>query len=281
MAARNAGRWETTQETAWALIALTDWMKATGELNADYDWVVAINGQVLGNGTANGEMLRQTATLTQSMASLLSNGLRSGALVINRDARFPRSGDGQLYYSAYLRTFMPVSQVQPLSHGIVVARQYFDRDDPCFTSRRPDEESIPCTPVTSAKVGDVLQVRLTIVAPTDLHYVVVEDPLPAGTEAIDTSLKTASQLSQAPELNRTSAYSAYYGWGWWWFTHSELHDEKVVLFASFLPAGTYEYTYQIRAGLDGVYTVMPAHAEEMYFPEVFGRSDGSVFVIGE
>jgi hypothetical protein len=56
---------------------------------------------------------------------------------------------------------------------------------------------------------------------------------------------------------------------------------KVVLFASFLPAGTYEYTYQTRAGLDGVYNVMPAYAEEMCFPEVFGRSDGSVFVVGE
>ena len=32
MVARKGGYWETTQETAWALIALTDWMKATGEL---------------------------------------------------------------------------------------------------------------------------------------------------------------------------------------------------------------------------------------------------------
>ena len=34
MVARKFGYWETTQETAWALIALTDWMVATGELQA-------------------------------------------------------------------------------------------------------------------------------------------------------------------------------------------------------------------------------------------------------
>jgi alpha-2-macroglobulin len=109
----------------------------------------------------------------------------------------------------------------------------------------------------------------------------VEDPLPAGMEAVDTSLKTTSQIGQNPALNRTDKYSYFDGWGWWWFTHSELRDEKVALFATNLPAGTYEYTYQIRAGVDGTFNVLPAHAEEMYFPEVFGRSDGSQFVIGK
>jgi uncharacterized protein YfaS (alpha-2-macroglobulin family) len=44
----------------------------------------------------------------------------------------------------------------------------------------------------------VIQVKLTIVAPTDLHYLLVEDPLLAGFEAIDTSLRTASAAAQAP-----------------------------------------------------------------------------------
>jgi uncharacterized protein YfaS (alpha-2-macroglobulin family) len=31
--------------------------------------------------------------------------------------------------------------------------------------------------------------------------------------------------------------------------------------------------------MSGTFNVIPAHAEEMYFPEVFGRSDGGQFVI--
>jgi len=174
-----------------------------------------------------------------------------------------------------------VPDVQSLSRGMSISRQYYASDDKCFAPLKAGETQIPCTPVKTAKVGDVLQVKLSIVAPTDLYYVMVEDPLPAGMEAVDTSLKTTSQTGQSPQLNSTDKYSYSDGWGWWWFTHSELRDEKVALFATNLPAGTYEYTYQIRAGVDGTFNVLPAHAEEMYFPEVFGRSDGSQFVIGK
>ena len=46
-----------------------------------------------------------------------------------------------------------------------------------------------------------------------------------------------------------------------------------------LPAGTYVYTYQIQATVAGDFRVMPAHAGEFYFPEVYGRSAGSTFTI--
>ena len=185
-----------------------------------------------------------------------------------------------MYYSAYLQAYQPVTGVQSLSRGIVIGRQYYDQNDPCFKPLKPGEKAIPCTPVTKAKVGDTLVVKLSIVAPTDLYYVLVESPLPAGMEAVDTSLKTTSQIAEGPEFGPANQpYTYYGGWGWWWFTHTELRDEKVALFASFLPRGTYEYTYQIRAGLDGTYNVLPARAEQMYFPEVFGRSDGAQFVI--
>jgi len=58
-----------------------------------------------------------------------------------------------------------------------------------------------------------------------------------------------------------------------------LRDEKAVLFATFLPKGTYQYSYQIRASLPGEYRVIPTRAEEMYFPEVFGRGDGGLFKV--
>jgi uncharacterized protein YfaS (alpha-2-macroglobulin family) len=58
-----------------------------------------------------------------------------------------------------------------------------------------------------------------------------------------------------------------------------MRDEKVVLFADYLPKGTYEYTYTFRATLPGEYQVMPTVASEMYFPEVFGRSDGRLLTI--
>ena len=41
----------------------------------------------------------------------------------------------------------------------------------------------------------------------------------------------------------------------------------------------HEYVYFARATTPGDFFVAPAHAQEAYFPEVFGRSDSSRFTI--
>jgi len=148
----------------------------------------------------------------------------------------------------------------------MVSRQYTLADD---------EEA---KSISEAEVGDVIRVKLTIIAPNDLHYVVVEDPFPAGAEGIDASLATTSVVEQGAELTRTDRRSPWWwDYGRWYFSHTEMRDEKAVLFAPFLPKGTYEYTYTIRASLPGEFRVIPTHAEQMYFPEVFGRGDGGLF----
>jgi uncharacterized protein YfaS (alpha-2-macroglobulin family) len=276
----NGGHWETTQETAWAIIGLTDFMVATGELEGNYAWNVRLNGQGLGEGTVDAQNIDQTTKLRVEVGDLLTDAVNR--LAVERD---PTSGDvsdespGRLYYAAYLTYYKPVQEVKALDRGVIVSRQYF------LTPSQPspsEGEGQGGGPITEAKVGDVIQVKLTLIAPNDLHYVVVEDPFPAGTEGIDASLATTSAVGQRPELTRTDRRNPWGGgYGWWWFSHSELRDEKAVLFATFLPKGTYEYTYSIRASIPGQFRVIPTHAEEMYFPEVFGRGDGGVFTVTE
>jgi len=273
MVARQDGRWETTQETAWAIIGLTDWMVTTGELAGDYDWQVVVNGRPLGAGSVSRESIDETVKLQIAVADLLAD--EANRVIVERQPSVGEDeGQGRLYYSMYLRYFKPVEQVTALNRGIIVSRQY--RLVNC------DAEEGSCPPVSQAQVGDVIQVKLTIIAPNDLHYVVVEDPFPAGAEGVDQSLKTTSVVGQRPELIRTDRRNPWSGgWGWWWFSHTELRDEKAVLFATYLPRGTYEYTYLIRASLVGKYKAIPTHAYEMYFPEVFGRSDGGLFTISD
>jgi uncharacterized protein YfaS (alpha-2-macroglobulin family) len=263
MTARQEGHWETTQETAWSIMALTDFMLATGELQADYDYQVTLNGKALGQDTVTAQNLDQTRKLAVAVQGLLRD--ESNHIVLQRLApRAQQTGQGQLYYSLYLRYYLPVEDVVALNRGIVVSRQYALLD-------------APERPIDTAKAGDVILVKLTIIAPNDLHYLVVEDPLPAGCEALDISLKTTSAAYQGPELTWQNGRPPY----WWYFTESELRDEKVVLFATYLGKGTYEYTYLIRTSIPGRFLTMPTQAYEMYFPEVFGRSDGGVFTILE
>lgn len=270
MVARNADGWETTQETAWALLALTDWMAVSGELDAEYAYAAALNGEMLAEGAAGRETATDAQVLTVAVAELLRD--QANRLRITRTAGAGEP-DGALYYTAYLRAFLPVEAIQPLERGLVVQRQYT-----AFNSRDP---------ITEARVGELVQVRLTIIAPNDLHYVVIEDPLPAGAEAIDPSLATAQQTFTDPYADyggdeMVEEEDADFSRRWlasWHFNTIQFRDEQVVLNAVYLPAGTYEYTYTIRPSVEGTYNVLPVTGREYYFPEVFGRGAGSIFTV--
>jgi hypothetical protein len=270
MAVREAGHWESTQDTAWSLLGLVGYMRASGEMAGDFGWTVYLNGRQLAEGQVSPENIDESHKLSAEIAHLLVD--EANRLVIERQAAGAgQTGEGQLYYSAHLRYYLPADQVTALDRGLTVARQYTPVDSPGEY-------------VDTARVGDVIQVKLTLVAPTDLYYVIVEDPLPAGFEGIDLSLNTTSVVGEQPELRNVTAeeessWYRRYGWGWWWFSHTEMRDEKVVLFADYLPRGTYEYTYLMRAGVPGQFLVLPATGYQMYFPEVFGRSDGARFIV--
>jgi uncharacterized protein YfaS (alpha-2-macroglobulin family) len=264
MVARRDGIWETTYETAWALIALTDWMSVTGELQGTYDYAVWLNDALLEGGRVTPETVDEPIQLEVAVAELLTE--TSNRLTIGRGA-----GEGRLYYTAHLKVYLPVAEIEPLNRGVVVSRKYSDPD--C-------SEGLTCPEVETVAVGDLVQVRLSIVAPHDLYYVVVEDPLPAGAEAVDPTLATTSVVDQAPTLRRSPERSEGLYWWWWnWYSRSEMRDDKVVLFADYLPAGTYEYTYTFRATRPGEYQVIPTSAREFYFPEVFGRGAGRLLTI--
>ncbi len=257
MSNRSNGHWRGTQETSWTLMALTNWMVSSGELKANYHYAVALNGEKLGGGTANSSTLRDITSLQVDIEKLLVD--QANRLVFARD-----EGEGTLYYSAYLNLSLPVEQVKALDQGIIVSRSYYG-------------ENNLKKPVTEAKWGDLLYARITVVVPHDLHYVVIDDPLPAGLEAVDQSLLTSPQ-GEIPNQYGWNDLERV-GWGWWYFDHVELQDERVTLSASYLPAGTYVYNYMVRAGTQGVYRVIPTTAYEFYFPEVYGRSDGSLFTV--
>jgi len=275
MAMRKESHWQTTQDNAWSLLGLVAYMRASGELEGDYSYSVYLNGQELATGDVSKDNIDKSHELQVGIARLLVE--EGNRLVIERLApQGDQTGEGQLYYTADLRYYLPADQIQALDRGIVVARQYSPVDDA--------GQSDAIRYVDTARVGDMIKVKLTLIAPTDLHYVVVEDPLPAGFEGVDLSLKTTSVVGEQPTLRYLTAeeedrWYRWYGWGWWWFSNSEMRDEKVVLFAEYLPRGTYEYTYLMRAGVPGIFYTMPSTAYQMYFPDVFGRSDGGKFTV--
>jgi uncharacterized protein YfaS (alpha-2-macroglobulin family) len=140
-------------------------------------------------------------------------------------------------------------------------------------------------------------VRLRLTVPRARYFVVLDDALPAGLEAVDLSLRTvggvpgpgaADTSSSAPaegdeaEPGEPSYRWAYGMWdaGWWSpFDHRELRDDRVVYAATVLWKGEYTASYLARATTPGRFTRPPAHAQEMYNPAVYGESDGGTFTV--
>jgi len=262
MSLRRGGRWESTYETAVAVMALTEYMVSSGELDANYSWSVALNGEAVGQGVYTPENLTERQELRIQVARLLAD--RANLIDLGRGpVAEGETDEGKMYYTLSLRYYPPAEELRPVEAGIVVARQY----------SKAGEEGLWAG---SASVNDMIEVKLTLVALTDLYHVVVEDPFPAGCEGVDTSLRTTTVVGVQPEFTKEDE-----PWGWWWFSHSEIRDDKAVLFATFLPRGTYEYTYFIRASVPGEYNVRPVSAYQMYFPEVFGHSECTKFTVRE
>jgi alpha-2-macroglobulin len=255
MSARSGKSWYSTQETSWALIALTNWLTASKEFQTNYPYAVGLNGNSIEQGVADKDNLTQSVSLQIQLKDLLKD--TANYLVFTRG-----DGTGNLYYTAYLSTNLAVASLPPLDQGVSLSRQYFTLTD----SKHP---------ITQAQRGDLVKVRLTVVVPDDLHYIVINDPLPAGLEAIDASITTDTAV---PAKYTVQDYNQR-GYGWWYFDHTELRDEKVVLSADYLPAGTYVYSYLARASTAGTFNVIPSTASEFYFPDVGGRGAGSHFVV--
>lgn len=170
----------------------------------------------------------------------------------------------------------------PRDRGIAVERWY-----ETLGTRRP---------VVRVAEGEVVRVRLRITVPEEREMVILDDPLPAGLEAVDLSLRTVSPfavsfLEAAEEVVTESLFEEtenpgmtwYYGsWDsglWSPFDYKEIRDDRVVYFARVLWKGTYSATYLARATTAGTFTSAPAHAEEMYNPGVHGRSGGGSFTV--
>ena len=97
-------------------------------------------------------------------------------------------------------------------------------------------------------------------------------PLPAGFEPVESWFATsAASLARAQDQSDTSG-----DWLAWWqrggFDHVERRDDRVDLFATRLDVGRHTFSYIARATTAGTFRTAPAHAEEMYEPEVFGRT---------
>jgi uncharacterized protein YfaS (alpha-2-macroglobulin family) len=126
----------------------------------------------------------------------------------------------------------------------------------------------------------MVRVRLTMVADTNHTNMALVDALPAGLEALNPALAASPRPPADKHSAGRGANQPPTWYGSTWFDHENIRDDRVEAFSAYLYGGTYDYTYVARATTLGEFVVPPARAEEIYAPEVFGRSTSDRVVIG-
>ena len=155
-----------------------------------------------------------------------------------------QEGSGKPWVTIQSRAAIPLQQ--PLSSGYRIVRTV--------------------TPVDAKKIGDarrgdVMRVRLEIEAQSDMSWVVVDDPVPAGSAILGSGLGKDSQILATGEQKRGFVSPAF----------EERSFDAFRAYYRFVPKGSWVVEYTLRLNNPGHFELPPTRVEAMYAPEMFGE----------
>jgi uncharacterized protein YfaS (alpha-2-macroglobulin family) len=242
MANRRLGSaWDSTKQTAFAILGLDEYLKITGELNSSFQLQVLLNGEPVHSGTFAGPAgLRAPFVLERKGASVPGN----------LQVKLVKKGKGPLYVSSALAYFAGGESVPAQSSPeLSVRREYFR----LLISREGDRPAWKMQPLTGEiRAGDLIVSRLTLQG-ARAQYLMLEDPIPAGCE----------QVESAGGLNLGHATRNWCDW----YSQREFRDDRTVFFLSDF-YGKAALQYVLRVIVPGGFHVGPPRAELMYRPAV-------------
>ncbi|MCU1325213.1 MAG: alpha-2-macroglobulin domain protein, partial [Bryobacterales bacterium] len=244
---RNEGYWwSSTKQTAMVMYGLTDYLKVTNELSPRLNVTVYVNDTAV--------LTRRIEQVDAAVPDLIldESKLKPGA---NR-IRVTTSGDGRLYYSARAEYYSRDPQLQRNgSASLNILRNYFR----LVPVKKGDRITWDTTPLQGPVApGDVIAVQLTVTG-SDWKYLLLEDPIPAGTEFIE--------RDNLYELNQKPA--------WWTYSYSrrELHDDRMAIFQTYFGRGQQQYFYLLKVVNGGSFDVSPARVAPMYQQGVMATTE--------
>jgi uncharacterized protein YfaS (alpha-2-macroglobulin family) len=272
LAHRKQGRWGNTQENLFVLLALDAYFQAFEKVTPNFVARIWLGQEFAGEQKFQGRSTDRLR-LDVPMKWLLDKHDGKTNILMSKQ------GKGRLYYRLAMNYAPKSLKLDPLEVGFSVRRVYepIDKDDD--VKRLPDG-------TWQIKAGARVRVRLEMVAPNRRYHVALVDKMPAGFEVMNPALATTGELpadTGGSKTGRDNFGGGHFGRYWWWsrtwYEHQNMRDERVEAFASMLWEGVHKYSYVARATTPGEFVAPPAKAEEMYSPEVFGRSGSDKVII--
>jgi uncharacterized protein YfaS (alpha-2-macroglobulin family) len=242
---RKGSKWKSSRDTAMVVYALCDYLKQSEELRPDYQLKIYLDDRLFRElNVDSGVLSREDMELDIPAHEIKGR---------NPNLRIVKNGRGNLYYNLNISYFTLEEDIKGVGGELTVFRTYNLLIPRVTESGMEEFRRIPLYSGEIMKSGDRIEVELRIIAYNDFEYIVVEDPKPAGMEAM--------------ELTSGHTYAGRL------CANLELRDEKVAFFINSLKQGEYTITYELRAEVPGKFHGMPAKVYAMYVPEFTSISD--------
>ena len=238
--------WDSTRDTAQAILGLTDYLRTSRELAADYTVEIFLNGE---------SVLRRRVTAADAVAGQPMVVERVGsALGQSNQIQIVKRGSGTLFFAAALEYHTQEETVPPRGNSNLSLTREYLRLTIAEVNGKPQWKISPLT--GELRSGDLIVARLTLKG-ARASYLMIEDPIPAGCEQVE----------------QVDGIDLDYRDGKWsdWYNQREFRDQRTVIFSDYFD-GDSVFQYAMRVQIPGDLRIGPARAELMYQPGIEANS---------
>jgi uncharacterized protein YfaS (alpha-2-macroglobulin family) len=234
--------WGTTNETTFAVLALTDYTVLLERNAGTSPYRVLLDGEQVSSGSLGYNRSSVTIDLPvdrmgqgQHQLTVISSG--STALFYNLVEEYDRPGE----------LFPPTGRIH-------VTRAYYDQE----TGDR----------LAGIELGQLVRIELTVRLESPASFVLLEDHLPGGLEALNERLNTSP-------IGLSASSDSYIEFFWedLGYNFKQVLTDRVTFFITQLEAGSHGFDYVARAVLPGTFLALPPEASAMYDPAAWGRGE--------
>jgi len=239
MVRRKGQMWDSTRDTAYCLVGLTQYLMKTHELAGKFDAKIIVENRVV-RAVHIDPMNPDLQSVT---VSIPLSSMHSGPNTV----RVEKAGTGTCFTTVNLDAteIQPTIAASEPVPGLRVERKYFRME-----ARKLEDGTMMLLPtkrsVTWAESGDILRVELTVTSNKPRRFIMIEDPIPSNCRVTD-----REELDEGEE------------WGFWW-DRFVIRDEKVAFFVHNLQEGKQTLVYTMRAEGLGIAHALPTSLSNMY-----------------
>ncbi len=300
-----AGVWGGTHNTFVVVDSMVDYLTWKHETESEFTLKGLLSGKEIFSHEFSPKNIFKTFTHFISIDDFVREKVTP--LVFERTEN--KGEKNNFYYDMALKYFLPVENIAPRDEGITISRDLFALTD--TKNQKPLQEA-KVGDVVRGKITVIVPTSYQHVAIEDMipaGFEIVNFNLSTedqslqdqGTVEDDYDYYGYDEMGYVPRTKNLGArlfdsIGSFFskkeektGFGLGISarvpgralrpSHTESHDDRVFLYTEQLAPGVYEYEYYLRALVPGTFKYLPARAEELYFPEVFGRTNGGIFTV--